>query len=153
MNPDEEARRILDAWESGDYASPHDRTVAAYARRLEAETERLRTERTECEADLNAARARAELAGERITELVAQVDAARAELDLERAVYGERGRREVALEAAVVGLVKATSLLGRDDGTSDALFTVLDRRVYACDVLGIDPASPEASATLDEGNR
>lgn len=59
VSGDDEARRILDEWGRHAFAGQNNfHTVGAYARRLEADVDRLRTERTECEADLNAARAR-----------------------------------------------------------------------------------------------
>lgn len=70
--------------------------------------------------------------------------------ELERA--GElTGASRKTLEVTLLGLVRATSLLTAAAGSSDALFKVLDHRVAACLALGIDPTSPEASATLDEG--
>ena len=52
------------------------------------------------------------------------------------------------LRTALRELVRATSLLHAGDGTSDALFTVLDRRTAACAVLGIDPGDPGATVEL-----
>ena len=51
------------------------------------------------------------------------------------------------LRSALLDLVLATSLLRASDGSSDALFKVLDTRHRACVALGIDPTEATVELT------